>query len=263
MGTHRGVKCLEPKASTGRFPPARCRRCAGCLNAKRWDLITSVIRETAMADRSVVLRLSFRPRGKFWRPSWSETYPDFQKWAKLVRDRGARKRGWPPGAFRYFVVGEFGDLNGRFHLHVVAHGPQSMSIALLRGCWKQGQTHGRTVQSAKGAASYVSKYLAKDQLLPGAERSFARSNGYGSVPLVREVQGTLAAKRSMIDAVYAAFPHATVSDVRPAGVSEYLPSRLWRAKNKAIQAERLSRQQDRRSSAEWASRVRPRPSRGV
>lgn len=116
--------------------------------------------EIAAAEKSLLLRLSFRPRGRldFHTPAADKReYPEVQRWLKRVR----KKYG---SGVRVCVIGEFGGEGGRLHYHALLHGPRNMRSRVARREWKQGYTH--AIKVARGrVGSYLAKYLSKDDAL--------------------------------------------------------------------------------------------------
>jgi hypothetical protein len=168
---------------------------------QRWEYISAMRAETEDAEKSVVLGLSFRPRGKLImtsdHPNPRELdkllYEDVKLWAKRVRKR------YP---IRYCCVAEFGGEGGRLHYHVLVHGPSFMTTKWLRRCWKQGFTHTRNTRSHNHAA-YVGKYVGKGPF------RVRRSQGYG-LNSWRKIHEELSAR---IGSLLDVFPEAEIQPV--------------------------------------------------
>ena len=78
--------------------------------------------------------------------------PDLARFFKRVRKNF--------GQFRYYGVGEYGELKGRPHYHVLAFGIE-MSLESLRSTWNMGHVHIGDVESA--SINYCVEYALKSQ----------------------------------------------------------------------------------------------------
>jgi len=81
--------------------------------------------------------------------------------------------------FRYFAVGEYGDLTWRPHYHVAMFGVGRSDALDIRRTWGKGltDTGDLTIQSARYIAGYVTKKLTRSddpRLSPGIHPEFAR-----------------------------------------------------------------------------------------
>jgi len=190
---------------------APCRKCEKCRLFRRMRWRQRIINEVVTTDdasrRSWFVTITFSPihmagilmRGsalaaKSGKPLGEATelcaYADIQKFHKRLRKRLARsQRG-----YRFAMVTEYGELNGRLHYHALIH--ESAGPILYRDIcdsWNGGFVQAKLVDCSSdrgvlGAASYVSKYIAK-----AASRLRASVN-YGSIVTTRRESST---KRSL------------------------------------------------------------------
>ncbi len=184
----------------------RCRKCGPC---KVWagilrkaDWVSRAVWEILASDGNAwFLTLTFR-----FKPKEGEGYGDFQKFAKRVR----KARG-KDCKIRYICASEFGERNGRYHLHaiILGHG-RGLSRRDLRSKWTGGYSHARAIDpnNSARAARYISKYLAK------VGRIHA-SNGFGNQ--IERVNLNVSRTSPTTAAVLAAFPGAKVTAIKEAG----------------------------------------------
>jgi len=177
---------------------APCRKCEKCRLFRRMRWRQRIINEVVATDdagrRSWFVTITFSPihlagismraaalAAKSGKPHSEAVercaYDDVQRFHKRLRKRLA-----PSGrAYRYVMVTEFGDLNGRLHYHALLH--EKAGPILYRDIcdsWNGGFAQAKLVDCSTdrgvlGAASYVSKYIAKS-----ASRLRASEN-YGAI----------------------------------------------------------------------------------
>lgn len=104
------------------------------------------------------------------------------------------------GAFRYYLVGEYGDKTGRPHYHLAVFPESYSQIALLTERWKQGFTSAYEMSENRALylAKYTTKKLAKTankRLEDGVEPEFRTSSGrppigYAFIPVLLRAYGT-------------------------------------------------------------------------
>lgn len=208
----KGFKCEHPIRKLGSpFPPQRCGKCIACQRHKTWRIKHRALWEMEVAPKTIFLTLTWRSRGKGWKPTWEECYSDFQKFFKRVRDHEHRKNPDDP-RLRYLCAAELGERNGRFHLHILVHGGNHLSVTALRKQWKQGHTHGRI--AGPDQASYVAKYATKSSGGAGRVRA---SNGYGSqAARAWSVEASeKVVENETYQKVMELFPQAVVVNIRP------------------------------------------------
>lgn len=85
------------------------------------------------------------------------------------------------GAFRYFLVGEYGDITLRPHLHLAVFPQSDSQVSALTRRWDKGHSsaYPLTPERAAYLAQYAAKKLTKDtdeRLEPGQEPEFRTSS---------------------------------------------------------------------------------------
>lgn len=184
------MKCRNPYLKAGRAYP--CGQCMPCrFNARRvWShrmMLEAALREdnafvTLTYDDASVPRLGDKPDGL---PTLKPV--DVQLWLKRMR------KAFEPERFRYYLVGEYGDVTERPHYHVALFGYPTCSFGRSRyryrdrccifcdrvlDTWAKGAVDVGTlsVESAQYIAGYVTKKMTrKDDLrLNGRYPEFAR-----------------------------------------------------------------------------------------
>lgn len=161
-----------------------CGQCMPCrLNRQRlW--VARLMLEARMHDSSFFVTLTYDE--EHVPCDMSVSLRDVQLWLKRLRSLMA------PSKLRYYVVGEYGDVNQRPHYHAVLFGLQNPS--LIEESWTAGMVHvgTLTVQSAAYVVSYVVKGMTgvADTRLTGRYPEFARMSlrpGIGAlaVPVLR------------------------------------------------------------------------------
>lgn len=212
-----------------------CGKCPTCRRKKSWDWTRRAIWESAHAPKTIMFTLTFRPRGKHWKPTWAECYGDAQKWMKRLRDHVQRKDPTGP-RLRYLCSAELGERNGRFHLHVLVHGGNSLTGRLGRSLWKQGVTNARIAEGSnrRRLARYVAKYATKGV---GVGRVRA-SNGYGSraARALNEQWLEEALQNELVAKVFEQFPDAKITAIRPRGDLAFVAGGNPRLVRNAIRA---------------------------
>lgn len=158
--------CANPKP--GRFFSTRCRRCKPCRALRQEDWSARTVWEVLAAEKAVFITLTFRRKP-------TDGYQEFQLYLKRLRIALCRRYG-KDARLRYICASEFGERNGRYHLHgILTTRGCAPPVREFRNRWISGITHARAI--ARGAASrvgrYVSKYLAKDGRIHA-------SNGFGT-----------------------------------------------------------------------------------
>lgn len=176
-----------------------CRKCARCILYRRMRWRQRIFNEIAQADnagrRSWFVTLTFSDphvaglrmkaaqrvaeRGSPWAECFEHvSYNDVQLFHKRLRKR-LSKTG---RNYRYVAVAEYGEENGRLHYHAII--TDTAAPVLYRdilASWRAGFIQAKLVDTETergmiGAASYVSKYIAKT--LSSAVRASAH---YGDV----------------------------------------------------------------------------------
>ena len=167
----------------------------------KWAWKKRMLSEQYAAPKTVMIRLSFRPRGDlpFDANANKREYPHVRKWFQ----RWKKKHKHP--CARFIAIAELGSQGKRLHYHVLVHGCSKITVTSLRNSWKQGQTHGRTVENTGKAANYVAKYIGKDGFKPRTSISYGR---IGALRVLTKVK-----KNETIQAIHDAFPFASIASI--------------------------------------------------
>lgn len=138
------MKCSDPYIKNGEF---RCGRCLPCRIARKRLWTARLILEMLSSPVSLFVTLTYRSIPE----SGSVSVRDAQLFLKRVRERIT------PSRLRYYIVGEYGDVTGRAHYHVLLFG--NVSEADVRSSWPQGFVYIGSVTPA--SAAYVVSYVVK------------------------------------------------------------------------------------------------------
>lgn len=74
------------------------------------------------------------------------------------------------GAFRYYAVGEYGDLNGRAHYHLAVFPEDLSTVNRLAHNWKSKFGHIQVTEITTQRARYLARYTAKKLTAAGDDR---------------------------------------------------------------------------------------------
>lgn len=154
-----------------------------------------------------------------------------RKFLKDLRNR-LRKGG---RTFRYFLVGEYGDLYQRPHYHLVIFGLCTLDQHIIEECWPHGfvEVSEYTIERGTYAAGYVSKKLGKasDPELNGRHPVFSRMSlkpGIGGTSAAAMAQWFFS--RVGVWAVIEGEPPATVIiDGKPRPLPKYMRTLIRKA----------------------------------
>lgn len=159
----------QPSGDVLRIPKG-CGTCWQCKGAKLNTVVGKILAEASLSDWVCTLTLTYRPRSdgkdRLLFP------PHFQAAMKRLRRRVA------PCKIRYFVAGEYGELRGRAHFHVILFGkgkvptvvdPKTKRPRRWRHkrrdwdnqFWPHGHIQADWVCDLR-AARYVAKYVNKE-----------------------------------------------------------------------------------------------------
>jgi len=129
----------------------RCRRCPGCLVARRhlWALRAEI--EMLKAPKTVMFTGTFRAQPHLRQVAADE----LTRWLYRVRKRCGRR----DVRVRYLACFER-HKSGAWHMHALVHGPNELVTRDLRTPWTAGFSYARVADL--GAARYVTKYVTKD-----------------------------------------------------------------------------------------------------
>lgn len=163
--------------------PLACGMCVGCRMRRAGDWALRCAHEASLYDDNCVVALTYRDEDL--PPHGSLRHRDFQLFMKRVRNNF--------GPVRFFMCGEYGELNRRPHYHAVlfsvgfrrdrvlagksASGEVYYGSRELESLWKLGRC---SVQDAVPATiGYVTRYILKKQLGPDADRAYEVIDGDG------------------------------------------------------------------------------------
>jgi len=147
-----------------------CTQCLPCrINRQRlWShrMLLESYKHSKNAFVTLTYSDDFIPEGSTLVPS------DTQKWLKRLR------KAVSPTAFRYYLVGEYGDRTERPHYHAAIFGLGIEDSELINSTWSRGHTY--TGDLTKDSAAYIAGYVTKkmtsknDPRLKGRHPEFAR-----------------------------------------------------------------------------------------
>lgn len=230
-GPRKRVFCRKPPIWRGVERP--CRRCDLCLKRRQAEWAEGTLWEFRQAKATWWQTLTF-----------ADPVPPVTEARRLVgaHMRSLRNSGHE---IRYSVVEEHGGQTGRLHYHalICSAGPlRYRDVVLRKGGrgrkatrrWTHGRiTHCALVRDAGGVSKYLAKYSAKGGRLTA-------SNGWGGEGIRPYLEGraTPEAYQPILAAVFAAFPGATIKEIRePGGSRHRLPWRLVLAERRKQRAE--------------------------
>lgn len=127
-----------------------CSKCVGCraAYAKSWALRCHL--ESLAHPSAVFSTLTYDEQHK---------PPTLDRRALQVFNRRLRKKLRPNRLIRFFASGEYGELTGRPHYHVLLYGCHQTDADLIEDTWQQGHVY--TYQLTPAAISYTAGYTAK------------------------------------------------------------------------------------------------------
>ena len=168
------MRCYNGIEANGTRVP--CGQCMNCrVNQGRIWTSRILMEQLTCAQRSWFLTLTFNDDHVPVTPEYDQTLrkQEFLDWRK------ATARSIAP--FRYYAVGEYGDLSGRPHYHVAVFPRDDSPIERITDAWEFGFTsaYELTDERARYLAQYTTKKLTKaddDRLLPGQEPEFRVSS---------------------------------------------------------------------------------------
>lgn len=177
-----------------------CGHCMPCRIAKRRVWTTRLILESRLypADQCCFVTFTYAPS---FLPQVNGRPTLLKRDVQLLMKR--IRKAYPGRTIRYYAAGEYGELNGRPHYHIIFFG---LGMAEARGFMKawqnQGIVHIGKVNPAsiQYAAGYVSKKVMSEKDLEGREPEFqlaSRKPGIGAdyVPRLVAVLNTKAGRR--------------------------------------------------------------------
>jgi len=153
-----------------------CRKCWACTKNRVSALVGKVLMEQETVDWSYMLTLTYDPQRLTEHP-WGDNAAkfickaDFQEFMRNVRSQMRsqdRKNKTNIGSnARYLVAGEYGELKGRSHFHVLLMGtgmpppiPKLKKNYQYMPAWRWGYTFAELAQGER-SIRYIAKYLTK------------------------------------------------------------------------------------------------------
>lgn len=179
-----GVRMLVP-----------CRRCERCLQIRQMQWRDRILAEMMARPYATFITLTFSPahlagvlakaKSKGWegqagveRAAYSHVSAYWKRLRKgrksthrkgLSDSLGRRRQRFDPVDLRFFCAMEYGEEHGRLHFHAIAHTHRWVPDEIWNNEWRS-RSSAELVRSREGCATYVSKYLTKDQT-PGRARA--------------------------------------------------------------------------------------------
>lgn len=141
-----------------------CRKCPTCLKNRSRYWAKRAQYEVMRSPRTWMVTLTVEPQARFmftlrastrdYHASYSEISKEVTKMLKRLRKAGYK--------FRYICVAE-AHKDGYPHIHLLIHeGFKPIPKRAIQSQWAFGFTTVKLVETSRGAARYVTKYLAKD-----------------------------------------------------------------------------------------------------
>jgi hypothetical protein len=142
--------------------PVPCGQCLFCRINKQREMKHRILLEQMAHRESSFITLTYED-GKVPTVYGHQilSKPDFQKFIKRLRTKGLPD-------FRYFAVGEYGDISGRPHFHAAMFGIGPQYDPIIRATWGMGHTMSGSL--TKDSASYIAGYTLKKLTRRGDER---------------------------------------------------------------------------------------------
>lgn len=200
------VRVSSPRTDRGRWTTATlrpydvlmlvpCRKCEQCLRIRQMQWRTRILRELDRAVYAYFITLTFSPahmagvlaeaqqrRQQGRTAVEGAAYRHVALYLKRLRkgrtasSRGAAKdslgrtrQRFDGISLRFFAAMEYGEENGRLHFHLLVHTQRYVPPEIFTGEWRS-RADAQLVRSREGCATYVSKYLTKEQT-PGRARA--------------------------------------------------------------------------------------------
>lgn len=162
-----------------------CGQCIGCRMARASEWEMRVMHEASLHERNCFVTLTYAPGNL--PPYGSLCYRDFQLFMKRLR----KKRG---GNVRFYMCGEYGELNRRPHYHACLFGvdfPDAKESGRSKSgmCFSESEeldalwTFGKcTVQElVRETAGYCARYIMKKALGEAAKSAYTYVDEFGEM----------------------------------------------------------------------------------
>lgn len=154
-----------------------CGKCVQCRIARSREWAIRMVHESMMHKDSVFLTLTYNDSELPFNGELKKS--EIQNYMKRLRKRLSGRK------IKYYAVGEYGDLYGRPHYHVMLYGISKYSdYDAMKQCWNKGMIHVGTItyDSARYVAEYINKKIYGSELseLGNTQQPFAlMSKGLG------------------------------------------------------------------------------------
>lgn len=238
----------------------RCEHCDGCKADYSSMWASRAMHEKKMHRESMFVTLTFNADNLPYRGQLE--YSTFQKWMRRMRKEFKEK-------LRFFMCGEYGDLNGRPHFHAIVYGlwpedaepwrkndvgDQLYRSPLLEKLWPYG--HVEFGQVTYESCRYVAGYVAKKFYGDEGKYKYKRFDELGEYDLVPPFT-----HMSLKPGIGAQWLDKFWSDVFPAGelveagglkrkLPRYYEKRLKRRDPDAYEALKMRRAEEGRARAD-------------
>lgn len=150
----------------------QCGQCLPCRTKARRTWTHRILLEAKSHKNNAFVTLTYDAQHE--PPDYSLVPGDAQKFMKRLR------KAVHPLAIRYFIVGEYGELYGRPHFHLIIFGGPEVDILrfMVSKTWTLGriEVEPLTPERAQYCAKYTTKKMTKkdDKRLAGRHPEFAR-----------------------------------------------------------------------------------------
>ena len=175
------MECTNYQLISGRV--VRCNKCYECISYKKW-IWTQRIKVESIGIKSWFLTLTYSGQEK-------EGYKDVQKMLKRLRKKYS---------FRFMCKSEL-QKRGVIHYHLAVHG--ELTRREVESQWKFGYKNAKLMKSEKQLASYISKYITKDDR---KGKNYRASIRYGT--LKEDITEDSMVKEAMVN-----FPNSRIVSV--------------------------------------------------
>lgn len=156
------MKCFKAINVKGQLLP--CGQCINCRINKQRKWAARIIMEYMYhPQRSYFVTLTYKPEklpkseivNDKGEPCGSLAKKKFLQWLKNVQ------KDPRIGVFRYYAVGEYGDLNGRAHYHLAVFPEHPSQVMAVCGQWERRYGWAKAAEINSSRASYLAQYTTK------------------------------------------------------------------------------------------------------
>lgn len=157
------LKCFNPYFGSPdgiNMYPFPCGSCPACRKAKSLEWSTRIMLESKSYDTDKIAFVTLTYDNEHCPSDYSLSPRDLTLFLKRLR-RSLSRRG--SSSFRYFACGEYGELRGRPHYHLILFGFSQKDFDLVEASWKLGRIDVQIATSVNSVASYAAGYVTKKQ----------------------------------------------------------------------------------------------------